>query len=119
MKTIQNQGPYLLVKFTDPYQLDQLVELMKEVGAVCRGENLSKVLVDLHEMPGKVSTMDRFQLGVEGANIFRGLAKVAVVYRKSEMNWFAETVSKNRGASVRVFSETDEAMKWLDVKPSK
>lgn len=116
MKIVENQGEYLFVKFTDPYQLDTIVELIKEAAAACVEENLSRALVDFREMPGKISTADRFQLGVEAASAMRGLLKVAVVYRRSEMNWFAETVAKNRGANLRIFSEMDEAIKWLDVK---
>ena len=71
--------------------------------------------MDVSEMSGKMSTMDRFRLGVEGAAIFRNLAQVAIVYRQQEMNRFAETVGINRGGRVRVFGDLDTAMKWLGV----
>ncbi len=115
MKKIENKGNYLSVKYSEPYQLESFIALIKEVAETCRAQNCTNVLVDARRMPGKIGTMDRFQVGVAGAEAFRGLAKVAVVYRKEEMNWFAETVGVNRGARVRVFSDLSQAVNWLGI----
>ncbi|MBL8107761.1 MAG: hypothetical protein JNJ72_19490, partial [Anaerolineales bacterium] len=56
------------------------------------------------------------EIGVQGSLIFRNLIKVAVLYRKEEIDWFAETVSKNRGLNAKIFSQMDEALKWLGVE---
>ena len=68
-------------------------------------------------MPGKVKTIQRFEIGVQGSLIFRNLIKVAVLYRPEEIDWFAETVSKNRGLNAKIFSEMDQAMEWLEIMP--
>ena len=115
MKTIQPLDNYLFVKYTEPFELDEFLALIREVADVCRNKSRARVLVDVSEMSGKMSTMDRFRLGVEGAAIFRNLAQVAIVYRQQEMNRFAETVGINRGGRVRVFGDLDTAMKWLGV----
>lgn len=116
MKTLESKKDYLFVEYTEPYQLEACIALMQEVAEICRRDKFTKVLVDMSGMMGKISTIDRFKLGVAGADTFRGIAQVAIIYRKEELNWFAETVGVNRGANVRVFSGPDEALKWLDVE---
>lgn len=115
MKKIEDHENYLQVHYSEPYQLDTFIALIKEVAETCRAMNCTKVLIDIRRMSGKVGTMDRFQIGVAGAEAFRGLAKVAVLYRREEINQFAENVSVNRGANVKGFSNLDKALKWLDV----
>lgn len=113
MKEIQPRNDHLFVKYTDPFQLDTFVALIREVAGICREAGHTKVLVDVSEMPGTMSTMDRFRLGVEGAAAFRKLAQVAIYYQKQKMDKFAETVGVNRGAVVRVFFDLEAARKWL------
>ncbi len=115
MKQITVQENYLFIEYSEPYQLESFIALMQEVAEICRREKIGKILVDAHGMEGKISTIDRFKLGVAGADVFRGIAQVAIFYRKEELNWFAETVGINRGANVRVFGEPDEASKWLGI----
>jgi hypothetical protein len=110
---IEDRGSYIFVKFNEPFQLDRLLKLMDEVAEACRETGCGKVLVDLREMPGRISAMDRFQMGVYGSKLFQKLAKVAVVYRKEEINRFAETVGMNRGLHARIFSDIEEARAWL------
>lgn len=83
---------------------------MKEVAEQCRAQNIHKVLVDVRGMTGRIKFMKRFQLGAAGEEIFGGLAQVGIVYRKEEINWFAETVGVNRGAHVRIFADIEETM---------
>lgn len=113
---IEDRETYLFVKYAGPYQLNVLLRLMDEVAEACLEMGHNKVLVDLREMPGKISTMDRFQLGVHGSERFRKTAQVAVVYRGEEINRFAETVGLNRGIHARIFSDIEEAQVWLGVE---
>jgi hypothetical protein len=113
---IENKGEYLYVERTEPYELNSFIGLMKEVAGACRQQNVRKVLVNIRAMPGKIKFAERFQVGAEGAEIFRGVAKVGIVDRKEEINWFAETVSVNRGADVRIFADIEDAMEWLGIK---
>lgn len=113
MKVIENKGNYIYVKYDEPYELKKLIALMKEAMAICVDEGSQKLLVNLLDMPGKIKTLDRLEMGIQGALIFRHHFKVAVVYRKEELNLFAEDVAVNRGLNTRVFSDMDTAMEWL------
>lgn len=113
---IENKGEYLYVKYTKPYELASFIALMKEVADACHQQDVHKVLVDVRGMTGKIKFAERFQVGEAGAELFRGVAQVGIVYRKEEINWFAETVGVNRGANVRIFAEMEKARKWLGIK---
>jgi len=113
---IENKGEYLYIEYMEPYGLKSFIALMKEVAEACRQQNIHKVLVDVRGMTGRISFMERFQLGAEGAEIFRGVAQVGIAYRKEEINRFAETVGVNRGAHVRIFGDIEETMEWLEIK---
>ncbi len=115
MKKIEQRNRYIYVEFDEEYSIEVFVSISKQVFDLCQTENHKKVLVNVTNMPGKVNTLQRFELGMQGAMIFRNLIKIAVVYRKEEIDWFAETVSKNRGLNARIFSQMDKAMEWLEI----
>ncbi len=114
MKQIIARENHLFVEFSEPYELQTCIDLMQEISEICRRDNITKVLGDIRNMPGRISAIDRFKLGIAGADIIRR-ARVAIVYRKEDLNWFFETVIVNRGANVRVFDNTEEASKWLGI----
>lgn len=114
MKKIEGRREYLLVEYSEPYRLENVMALMQEVAETCRRENYSKVLVDLSGAE-EISIMDGFRLGSKGAETFRWPGKVAVV-SQSQLVHFIETVGINRGGNVRMFSEVEKARHWLGVE---
>lgn|GEM_PF-1734058 len=115
MKLIEGRKGYLYVEYSEPYKFNDLIHMMHEVLVVCEKESYKKFLVNISNMTGKVTPMERFELAVKGASLFLYKGRYAVVYRKEEINRFAETVGVNRGLNARIFSDMDEAMKWLGV----
>jgi hypothetical protein len=63
--------------------------------------------------------MERFELAMQAVKLFQNKGKYALVYRKEEINRFAENVGVNRGLNARIFSDMDEAMQWLGVENEK
>ena len=115
MKLIEGRNGYLYVEYSEPYQFNKLIDLMKEVRVVCETESYQKFLVNISGMTGRVTTMERFELALKGVSLFQFKGKYAIVYRKEEINRFAENVGANRGLNARIFSDMDEALKWLGV----
>lgn len=115
MKVIEKRDGYVHVIYDEPYAKSVLIDLMKEAHDKCTEFGTNVLLVELSSMPGIISTLDRFELGIQGTLIFRGGYKIAVVYRKEEINRFAENVGVNRGLNTRVFDDLQEAMKWLGI----
>ncbi len=115
MKKIENKNSYVYVLYDEPYTKEGLIDLMKETHNACLGFGCRLILVNLLNMPGIISTMDRFEMGIQGALLFKSNFKIAVVYRKEEINQFAETVGVNRGMNTYVVSDMESALKWLGI----
>lgn len=113
MIVTENRGGYIYVFYDTPFTKEGFIEMMYEANQKCFEDNCQFLLVDISKMPGSASTMDRFDIGLQGSLIFKRSIKVAVVYRESEITHFAESVGSNRGLNVKAFAEMDEALKWL------
>lgn len=113
---IERKKGYLYVEYSKPYNVDDLINLSKEALDISKNEGIKKLLLDVSQMPGKVKPMDRYEIGVKSALLFRYKLKIAVLYKIEEINGFAETVASNRGMNVKIFSNRDEALDWLEVE---
>ena len=76
---------------------------------------LGAILVDARELTGgPLSDMDRYDLGVLVAQVFVGTAAALVGSAPLvDRRRFGESVARNRGANVGVFTDLGEAMAWL------
>ena len=83
-------------------------------------EGRKAVLFDMRDVTGEpFTTMERYELGVHGAELQRGIGRgiaFAVVGNEPMVDpeRFAETVGRNRGAHVRVFTDIDDAVEWVE-----
>jgi hypothetical protein len=116
MKTIEVRNNYLYVYYDETNKVNALVELMKEIAETCKKENITKLLADLANMAGEATILNRFRLGVAAVSIFKGMTKIAIVYKNVESNRFAETVAVNRGLPSFVTHDIVEAKRWLEVE---
>jgi hypothetical protein len=115
MKTIEEREGYLFVEYDGSTDSIVLILLMEEMVKVCRDKNLKKILADLRKTTGTPDLFQRYELGVTGANILRGL-QIAVVYRTDENNHFAESVAVNRGLPAMITDDMEKAKHWLGVE---
>jgi hypothetical protein len=98
------------------YFTTQLIE-------TCKTRRCSKMLIDLREVQGTLSTMDRFNIGLTGSTkYFKAKltgkilnCRFAAVGHVPLMDpsRFAETVAVNRGVNVKSFTDINEALRWL------
>ena len=101
---------------TGPYSLKMILSAIQQGMDICQGENLTKVLFDLRAIQENVSTMDRYDMGVEVAKVIGSKIKVAAVAQSHLINHLAENVAINRGGNLRAFSDIEKAMEWLGVE---
>jgi len=75
-----------------------------------------KVLCDERNLIWKLSTFDTFQLAEDTSMLAPKVAKIAIVCNAKyvEEGRFYETVATNRGLTIRVLSDIDEAERWLE-----
>jgi len=83
--------------------------------AVERGVN--RILVNVSTAQGELSDMDRYELGQRMAEYYITkplVFKVAIVGNPPLVNGFVALVASNRGVTAETFSDTTQAVKWLN-----
>ena len=113
---IKRKKGYLSVEYAKPYNIDDLLSFSKEALEISKAEGYKKLFLDISKMPGRIKPMERYEVGVKAATLFRYKLKVAVLYKTEEINRFAETVALNRGMNVKIFNTKEEAISWLEVE---
>lgn len=107
----------LLVRVTGTRTREAVSAMAPEILEACIEHECNKVLIDVRDLKGRLSTFDSYSVVVHDFPKLRGkgLGKAAIVDRKRAVvtHWFFETVAKNRGYNVGLFEDPEEAMDWL------
>jgi hypothetical protein len=101
------------VTVSGPASLDDFVELMTTLGEQTRRAGDKRVLVNLLGVEGELKFTDHFQLGSQAAQLLRHLDKLASVVPADKITRTSEKVALKQGFQLRVFTSTDEAVRWL------
>ena len=116
---IKVDGDILRVIATGTRSFETVLAISQDVLAICVEKKLKKVLVDVLALEGRLRTIDAYE--ISGKHFpkmpYRGvIAKCAVVDLKEfEKTYrFFENVAVNRGLLFRIFSDTDQAIAWLN-----
>ncbi len=86
----------------------------RRIAEECQSRGLHRVLVE-EDFPNAISEVELYELVTQAENALRRL-RIAFVDRRAdhaESNLFAETVARNRGLVVKVFTDTETAARWL------
>jgi hypothetical protein len=112
---IVKKEDFLHMTFSGPFSLDAAKRSVDDMVAACKKENCAKVLFDCRPMTGDLTVLDRFDVGQYGEGRIPQSVKIAMLGRDDQIlpDRFFETVARNRGVNVTLFTETDEAIKWL------
>lgn len=105
-----------MIEITEPYSAKMINSAIHEADITCREQNLNKVLVDMRNMPGDPSLLDRHLHGIEVAKIWGSRIKAALVLRTERLSHMTENTAVNRGANVLSTSDFARAMEWLEIE---
>jgi hypothetical protein len=113
--TIVDQGEYLLAEFSGDFSREagkQCIDAMKNAS---REKHRSKVLLDCRKISGAMSIIDRFEVAAYAATTRTTIAKLAMLNRPDVIlpDNFVENVAVNRGANFKVFTDLENAVRWL------
>lgn len=112
----QNKGEYLYAEISGVYSLEMFISAIHEVAEHCKNENLKKVLIDLRNVDGNPSILDRYHFGVEIAKTWGPIIKVAAVGKTEVINQMAENTALNRGANLWATPDIELALQWLGIE---
>jgi hypothetical protein len=111
--TVTTDGHYLRVTLSGPAMRGDLLRLLERVFTETKSHDIWRVLVDLTSLATPVGTFEKYQLGTEFARGADRRLTMAVVARSELVDHFFETVARNRGGAVAVFTEEAAALHWL------
>ena len=118
--TITEDSGCLYVRGSGLLSESGIREFFAKVPDAAHKAGVLKVLVDVREAEGDITTAQHYDFGSHLADRFRGL-RVAIVLSVSlrDPQHFGETVALNRGADLGVFTDIEEAHRFLGVRPAK
>lgn len=116
---IEVKGTHLFVRASGVRTRATVTAMTLEVFDAALANDLSKVLVDVRGLEGRLGILDNYLIVTEVFQKLRGkgVRKAAIVDapRSSLREWFLETVARNRRFNIRVFASPDEALEWLEL----
>lgn len=93
--------------------LKQKKNLFQPLIEVCSTHKYKKALVDARDLQVTFDTIALFQAGEDAASLTRIGLRIAMLAREDMIDTFFSDVVQNRGGSISVFTEMDDALAWL------
>jgi hypothetical protein len=92
---------------------NNLLRTLERIIAETQSQDTWRVLLDATAAKGIPGAFDKFEIGVQLARAADRRLRLAVVARFEAVDHFFETVARNRGGAVRVFTDEAGALHWL------
>ena len=110
---------FFWVTATGTRSLKSVLAITKEILAACTEHEISKVLIDVRALEGRLSTASAFTIPTRHFPKFRDrslINHVAIIDLKGfELSHrFFEKAAASRGFKLRIFSDPDKAVFWLN-----
>jgi hypothetical protein len=114
---IEAKGNHLFVRASGVRTRDTVTAMTMEILDAALANRLSKVLIDVTGLKGRLGILDSYLVVQDVFSKLRGkgLRKAAIVDEQGPAirEWFLETVARNRGFNVRIFTDQEDALQWL------
>ena len=118
--TIDVESDIIVARHTGELTVREIEASRRVVAHLATERHLRRILLDLSKAADSLATGDIFKLCGSQHLVLPHGAIVAVVYRPGQFPTedarFAETVSLNRGVTLKPFTDSDAARLWLSEK---
>ena len=106
---------FLMVTVTEQLDLPLFQQMATEVATVCQETGVSRVLNDLRRAEPPKRAFDAYNMPrtAQKAGVSQFCKRAIVVGNRDADFYFLETVFINQGHQVRMFTEIEDAKKWL------
>ena len=116
--TVTEADGFLRLTLRGPGTRANLLITLQRIIAETQSRKIWQVLLDATAAHSLVGAFDKFEIGVELARAADRRLRLAVVARVEVVDHFFETVARNRGGAVRVFTDEAAACLWLTGAPT-
>ena len=113
--TWEKRENYLYSKVVGPFDREQAVSNFERLASECARLNCRLLLIDVTEMTGKISVINRFAMGERLMAFGSVIHRLAMVVRSDQVlpDKFMQLVARNRGFNAAPFLSFSEAEAWL------
>ena len=114
---IESREGYFFAKGTGAFDSSKAMPLFKHIVDECLKCGHSHLLIDMTGVSGKMEVTALHEMGVEMSAYNLVIKRLAMLSRPDQVqpDKFWQVVTRNRGLNTCVFTELDEAVKWLTV----
>ena len=115
LKIIQKEG-YVRFNYTGEFSGTAGKQCIDAMIETCSQLQLFKALLDCRKMTGEIQILESFTVADYGRKMRGFLSKTALVGREDQMlpDNFVENVAVNRGVNLKIFTDIEEAIDWLE-----
>ncbi len=107
-----NKENYVSFVCKGDFVFDKFVNEFDKLADFCHKNNCRNLLFDMSGLNSPLPDWDRFKTGEAIADKLMGI-KLASFSKASFTNGFTINVAFNRGMDIKVFTDLEEALKWL------
>jgi hypothetical protein len=110
------QNGFLLAKAAGRVSIEEVLRVFKYVIDTSTERGFDKILIDFLAVTGRLSDIDRYDIGKAMAEYCRNKSihpRVAVIGKPPIVTGFGAKVASNRGLISATFSESQSALDWL------
>ena len=112
---IQAEEGFIRATYTGEFSVKTSKRTIDRILEACPGQGPCIVLLDCRKMTGKLPLLDRYQVAVYGDKMVGKVSRMALVRTQETAppDRFTETVARNRGMNLKIFTNIDQAIEWL------
>ena len=111
---VSSENGRLHVRFAEGVKTKDAPRLFAEIRRQAETDKAVELLIDASTIQEKLSVLRRLQLIMAFVTHLRGLRVAGVLSEITiDSKKLGETMARNRGANVKVFTNVPEAMAWL------
>jgi hypothetical protein len=114
--TITQKPTHLHAIVTGKNTKENVADYLRHIRSECISRNCYRIFIEERLEGPRLDTIDIFELAEQGSiesfGVFQAIAYIDENAAGDAMQ-FAETVARNRGIPIRVFSTVTDAEKWL------
>jgi hypothetical protein len=117
---IELRKGYLHVDVSGEFNLAKAKEFIHQIMRASHQHSVWKIFIDIRKIEGPIPNMARFELARLLAAGLTTSIRLAVLESAGQVpdDKFFENVAVNRGAMVKVTTDLEEAVEWLEIEPA-
>jgi hypothetical protein len=111
--SFENKISYLEVRARGMWKLEDVKEMMSLTRVKADANDQPRVLLDMRNVGNVKKQMDRLYSASHAVEVFGSDVKVAALGQSHSITKMTENFAVNRGVSLLITGDEDEALKWL------